>query len=154
MTLTHLPLRVRQRVEFFVQSVVVPADEITAALGLPPDTTDVRGSQSADPVRPTWHNWAVTSPEGDHDLGEQVEALVARRRPLLPALVGLVDRLRSNAADVGPDGTQAGAGLLIVRYFGDNSRSTDRLGLHLSEPVVQFLATTRASVDLDEYDYR
>lgn len=147
-------LLVRQYAEFSVQSTVVTSAEMAEALGMEPDSVLVRGSRQVAPPRPVWHIWTVRAQDGG-DLGQQVEGLVGRLRPVEAALHSLVHRITSDPEDYGLAADQrGGATLSLVRYFHDEDGQAEQLGWHVSPAVLGFLNALDASIDVDEYDHK
>ena len=75
-------LRVRQYVYFTVQSLRMPAADMTAAIGMDPDAITVRASRRTDPPVPRCHAWEVQCDDRGLRVDEQVERVIARLRPV------------------------------------------------------------------------
>jgi hypothetical protein len=144
---------VSQYCYFAVKSTAVSADEITDRLLIRPDETVVMGSKN-DPERglPRYHAWKIVR-RSVESVDEQIQHLVDRLVPVQTRLVTLVAD-----SDVAPV-------MQVVRYFHDErgvqasgSGSAPIAGLprplgwSLSVPVLDFLTSTKATLDVDEYD--
>ncbi len=164
-----MPLPVKQYCYFAIYSESTSAAEMAAFLGLEPDKVLVRGSGMTEPVVvPKFHSWSVNAEDTTRPLDEQVVGLIARLRPYTARIAELAGRL----SDEDP---LSGASLQIVRYFpgangggekADSPGGADgaegagasggdtavEAGWYLDREVVAFLAATRASLGVDEYD--
>jgi Domain of unknown function (DUF4279) len=146
-------LRIKQYVHFDVFSKQMTAEEMTARIGLEPDQVYVLGARRQHHrLVPVNHIWSVTCAHGGEHVGvgEQIAALVSRLTPVEGALAALVSQLRDR------EGSDAGCQLSVARWFdardGDSDGGQHRLlGWHVDEDVIGFLASTKASVDVDEY---
>ncbi|WP_330270144.1 GNAT family N-acetyltransferase [Lentzea sp. NBC_00516] len=131
-------VRVEQYAYFALKSDSVSAAEIAQRLGLEPDEVLVRGSKRPEHDLPRAHAWKIVD-RGAKRLDEQIEHVVDRLRPVHDALVAL-----TAISDIS-------ASLVVVRYFRDGDRAG--LGWWISAESLAFLASVRASLDVDEYDY-
>ncbi|MEY9863994.1 hypothetical protein ABH935_009648 [Catenulispora sp. GAS73] len=152
---------ISQYAYFGLSSLVIPAAEMTAILGIAPDEISVRGSRRGEPrPHPPLHRWKIVCREPAMSVDQQVERIMERLAPHGDAIAALARRLDAE------DGDQSGAVLEIVRKFNhdegqDRLASTppelidghDLLGWHLDRAVLEFLQATGAVLDVDEYDY-
>ncbi|SFR24126.1 Acetyltransferase (GNAT) domain-containing protein [Lentzea waywayandensis] len=134
-------VRVEQYAYFALESDTVSAAEIARRLGLEPDEVLVRGSKRPEYDIPRAHAWKIVD-RGAKRLDEQIEHVVDRLRPVHDELVAL-----TAISDIS-------ASLVVVRYCrdGDSAVGTG-LGWWISTESLAFLASVRASLDVDEYDY-
>ena len=152
---------ISQYVYFALSSRTMPTAEMTAILGLEPDEFTVRGSRiiSSRPV-PATHSWKIVCRERGLCVDEQAARVVQRLSPHVEAIAALARQLDAEH-DQGP-----GAVLQVVRQFNDVEGHdhlasapldlADRpslLGWHLGRDVLDFLHTTGAVLDVDEYDF-
>lgn len=73
---------VHQYAYFVLASDSTPATEITAALDIEPDRTDVRGSRRTEPrPSPPVHRWRVECREPGLAVDEQIACVLRRLRP-------------------------------------------------------------------------
>jgi hypothetical protein len=140
------------------------AEQITASLGVEPDTTTVRGARRADLKLPRYHSWRIECNQRGLRVDEQIEIVLSRIRHLQPKLAQLVNVVER-------DDLTGGSGLTVVRYFnhsdGEENNPIDNfdgnsegtvpgphqlLGWSLSSETISFLASVRASVEVDEYE--
>jgi hypothetical protein len=154
-------MRIRQYVYFGLWSDELSADDLTTILGVAPDAVSVRGARRSDPPVPVSHLWALECRSDSLDVGEQIEQVLRRIRPLASGIEALV-----------ADGNVT-AGLEIVRYFDDDEGQPERddpsvladgttlvrlagqhqlLGWSISADDLALLALLRAFVDVDEYN--
>ncbi|MFJ5992293.1 GNAT family N-acetyltransferase [Lentzea sp. NPDC092896] len=135
-------VRVEQYAYFALKSDTTSAVEIARRLGLEPDEVLVRGSKRPEHDIPRAHVWKIVD-RGAKRLDEQIEHVVFRLRPFHDELVAL-----TAISDVS-------ASLVVVRYCRDGARNDDRSGIGwwISAESLAFLASVRASLDVDEYDY-
>jgi len=133
---------VRQYVYFALYSELMPAEEMTRRLGLAPDETDVRASRQVYPPRPATHSWKIVCSAPGLRVDEQVGIVVGRLR----AVVDEVGRLARHLA-----ATEGGSRLQIVRYLTEGDSNPILLGWQLDPEVLEFLHTTKAVLDIDEY---
>ena len=148
---------VNQYVYFALSSHSTSATEMAAILGLEPDETLVRGSRIAGPnAVPVVHRWKIVCREPGLCVDEQVARVLERLAPHTAALAALAGRLDSE--EPGP-----AAVLQVVRYFTDDhagqqgrgdagGEARNLFGWHLDREVLDFLQTTGAVLDVDEYD--
>ncbi|MFI7617314.1 DUF4279 domain-containing protein [Nonomuraea terrae] len=156
-------MRVRQYVYFALKTETRKATEITARIGLEPDETTVRGSRTAEPPRPVAHAWKIVCREPGLTIDEMIAHVVDRVEPFSQAVGQLAEELNQ---DQGDDGSCAV--LQVVRYLDDEDGEEEDLcspqqgfekiagqhqllGWHLDRRVLQFLISTRAELDVDEY---
>lgn len=154
-------MRVRQYVYFAVKSETMDAVEMTARIGLEPDETTVLGSHSAEPPRPAAYTWKVVCRDPEVTVDELIARLVDRLAPFSGAVGELVEQLN------GGEGGSC-AVLQVVRYLdtddGDDEQASSPdpafeklsgqhqlLGWHLDRRVLDFLISTHAELDVDEY---
>jgi hypothetical protein len=133
---------VRQYVYFALFSELMPAEEMTRRLGLAPDEVDVRASRQVYPPRPAVHSWKMVCSAPGLTVDEQVSIVIGRLRPLVDEIGRLARHL---------DATEGGARLQVVRYLSEGDPNPILLGWRLDREVVDFLHTTRAVLDIDEY---
>jgi Domain of unknown function (DUF4279) len=148
---------VTQYVYFALSSRSTSATEIAAILGLEPDETTMRGSRVAEPNPiPVLHRWKIVCREPGLRVDEQITRVLERLAPHTAAIAALASHLDTEGQQ-GPS-----AVLEVVRYFneqterhdpGDASAEAPNLfGWHLGREVLDFLHTTGAVLDVDEYD--
>ncbi len=152
-------MRIRQHCSIGFTSTSVTADDMTARLGLEPDRILVRGSRRAEPPRPVFHIWEVRCEESSLRVDDQVERLVDRLESYAEAIGALAEELERDGG---------GSYLSVVRHFDDEHGEEEELsqpdeplrklagqhqllGWHLGRRVLDFLAVTRAEIDVDEY---
>lgn len=149
-------MRVSQYVYFAVRSETLPATEVTAALGLGPDSVLIRASRHRDPDQPKVHAWNVECRSPGMTVDEQVGEIYARLLPVLDRLVALrrehdVDTVlqvvRSFDDDVGEEEELSPPGSDYEKLGGQHQL----LGWHLGRDVLDFLQLTGAELDVDEY---
>lgn len=153
-------VRIRQYVYFSLLSDSVTASEITGALGVEPDAFSVRGSKKDSPPLPAAHSWRIGCDERGLTIGEQVDMVIGRLRPIAGPLrelvattdVGAVLQLvRDFDADEGEqevlEETVSPTGQLLTRLPGQHQL----LGWHLDTEVLSFLVGIGAGIDCDEY---
>lgn len=131
-------MRLDQYCYFALKSESTSAADISRRLGMEPDEVLVRGSRRPELDLPRLHAWKIVC-RGDERFHEQVQHVVDRLLPLRDELVALT-------AD--PDIT---ASLVVVRRFRDGDGAD--LGWWISAESLAFLASLRASLDVDEYDF-
>ncbi|MFI1973709.1 DUF4279 domain-containing protein [Streptomyces wedmorensis] len=147
-----------QYVYFALSSARTTAQEMTAALGVQPDETKVRGSRIAQPAIPGCHAWKIVCREPGLRVDEQIGLLLDRLRPHTDRIASLARRLEDEEP-----GSGRAATLQVVRYFrGADEPSQggpmpadatpNLFGWHLGQEVLDFLAATGAALDVDEYD--
>ncbi|WP_406290135.1 DUF4279 domain-containing protein [Embleya sp. NBC_00896] len=146
-----------QYVYFALRSERTSAHEMTAALGIEPDETTVRGSRIAEPAIPVCHGWKIVCREPGLRVDEQVAHVLDRLRPH-------TERIAALTREPDREGESGSSAVLqIVRYFNavESAVETDRpstserpnlFGWHLDRDVLDFLAATGADLDVDEYD--
>jgi hypothetical protein len=153
-------MRLRQYVYFAIRSDTVTADQVTAALGLQPDQVMVRGSKDPERVIPCQHGWDLKCDEPGLKVDEQLDIVMQKMTPAIPALLALLDRE--------PDITTH---VQVVRYL-ETDEEDDYvppvvthngvelelaggqhllLGFGFGVAAMAFLHRTRATVDVDEY---
>ncbi|MFX0578163.1 DUF4279 domain-containing protein [Nocardia nepalensis] len=147
-------VKISQYCYFSVRSTSLSAIEMARRLGMEPDNVLVMGSRSPERVLPRFHAWQIVR-RSDESVDDQIRHLVDRLESVRAALVSLCSD------------DEVSSVMQVVRYFGDPDgveaapddttweRAQERprpLGWHLSLPVLQFLASTRAELDVDEYD--
>jgi hypothetical protein len=130
---------------------------MTAILGFEPDETTVRGSRRTEPEAiPVTHRWKVVCREPGLRVDEQIARILERLAPHTAAIAALASRLATE--DEG-----SGAVLEVVRYFNDQeaeqhgnsdaaAETPNLFGWHLNREILDFLRTTGAVLDVDEYD--
>ncbi|GGK59430.1 DUF4279 domain-containing protein [Nocardia camponoti] len=146
-------MKVSQYSYFSVESTALSAVEMSARLGMEPDEVLVMGSRSPEHVIPRVNAWKVVC-RSDESVDDQIQCLVDRLAPIRAELVSL-------CAD-----DEVSSVMQVVRYFGDPDgvgpapagTSLDRareyprpLGWHLPLSVLEFLASTKTELDVDEY---
>jgi hypothetical protein len=167
-------VRITQYTYFALSSTTVSAAEITAVIGLAPDTSSVRGARRADPPVPVNHSWHILCKEPGLRVDEQVTVVLERIAPY-------ADRLRALV-----EARPVCASLRVVRYFEDDDGAMDAdaetvpdtsgereyhepvtsadgatltvipgqhqlLGFHLTPSQLGLLASLHAGIDADEY---
>lgn len=132
----------RQYVYFALFSELMPAEEITRRLGISPDEADIRASRQVYPPRPAVHSWKIVCSAPGLTVDEQIGIVIGRLRPMVDEIGRLARHL---------DATEGGARLQVVRYFSEGDSNPILLGWCLDREVVDFLHTTRAVLDIDEY---
>ncbi|MFI1240949.1 DUF4279 domain-containing protein [Nocardia salmonicida] len=147
-------MKIRQYSYFKLSSATMSAAEMAAQLQMDPDEVAVLGSKSARHRIPRSHSWRIVR-RSTESIDEQIEYLIARLAPVLPQVISLVQQPGLSAS------------MQVVRYYDDpdgvhgapggtpwaESFSWPRpLGWHLSSPVLEFLLSTGAELDIDEYD--
>jgi hypothetical protein len=150
---------IRQYACFELSSHSTSATEMTAALGIEPDRTLIRGSRRTKPFPiPVAHHWIVECRDPGLRVDEQIARILERLAPHTDAIAALARRLDAEP-EPGPS-----AGLQVVRYFNEaephpghqpgasTDDPTDTLGWHLGRDVLDFLQATGAVIDIDEYD--
>jgi hypothetical protein len=150
---------VRQYAYFALSSHSTSAAEMTAVLGIEPDTTVIRGSRRTEPSAvPVAHRWVVECRDPGLAVDEQIARILERLTPHTDAIAALARRLDAEP-EPGPS-----AVLEVVRYFNEveqhpehqTQASADEpsrtLGWHLGRDVLDFLQATRAALDVDEYE--
>ncbi|QEU91262.1 DUF4279 domain-containing protein [Streptomyces kanamyceticus] len=144
-----MPLR--QYAYFALFSQHISADDMTSQLGIAPDEVTVRGSRFTEPaVVPVDHSWKVVCREPGLRVDEQITRILDRLQPH-------TDRIRDLTRQLAR--TDGGAALHVVRHFNDTDRprqgaaaAPNLFGWHLDRKVLDFLSTTGAELDIDEYD--
>jgi hypothetical protein len=152
-------MRIRQYAYFALFSRLTSAEQITARLGIEPDEITVRGSRRAEPAIPVNHSWDIVCREPDLSVDEQVSRVLDRLRDHVDGIAELAQCLRTE------DPEHGGAVLEVVRYLNDDEddgsapadhpdapEAPNLLGWHLGRDVLDFLTTTGAVLDVDEYD--
>ncbi|WP_279339776.1 DUF4279 domain-containing protein [Sphaerisporangium perillae] len=137
------------------------AVEMTARIGLERDETAALGSRSAKPPRPTAHAWKIVCRDPGVTVDELIARLIDRLAPFGGAIGELVEELNQDEGG-------SCAVLQVVRYLNadggeeEETFSSDPafeklpgqhqlLGWHLDRRVLQFLISTHAELDVDEY---
>ena len=156
-----LLVRIRQYAYFVLFSERMSAVEMTALIGVEPDSFAVLGARLRVPrAVPLAHSWQVQCRDAGLTVGEQVARVVARLLPYEARITGLAAQLAR-----APGG---GARLSVVRYFDDDegedellsppdaalqklSGQHQLLGWNLSAQVLGFLVAVGADLDVDEY---
>ncbi|WP_062982922.1 DUF4279 domain-containing protein [Nocardia anaemiae] len=147
-------MKISQYCYFSVRSTSLSAADMTARLGMQPDKVLVMGSRSPDRVLPRFHAWQIVC-RSDESVDDQLHHLMDRLEPIRAELVSLcadddvspVMQVVRHFAD--PDGVDAAPDDTAW----DQAREWPRpLGWHLSLTVLDFLLSTRAELDVDEYD--
>jgi hypothetical protein len=137
--MSDAPWKVRQYCYFWTASPVVPAAEVSEALGMPADRLSVRGSRRSTPAPvPVEHAWEVHC-ERHGRIDEQCSEILRRIEPVADKVRVLVDR-----GDVQ-------AGLMLVRYFYDEDGGYDAMSWGLSSEQVALLSRMGAGLQADEY---
>lgn len=147
-------MKIRQYSYFSVKSTSLSAAAMAARIEMEPDEVLVMGSRSAEHVLPRVHAWKIVC-RGDQSIEDQIQHLIDRLEPVRA-------QLTSFCAD-----EEVTTTMQVVRYFRDadgveaappdtgwdRARQYPRpLGWHLSPSALQFLVSTRAALDVDEYD--
>jgi hypothetical protein len=153
-------MKISQRVYFEISSETVPAEAVTANLGMEPDELQVRGAKRAEPPVPLWHSWSVHCRNHGLKIDAQIEGVLARIESVRSRLVVL-----ASSQDVH-------VRLVIVRYFDDEDGEEQSfeaaitkdgklleklpgqhqlLGWYLSDEQLGFLAEIRCAIWADEY---
>lgn len=155
---------IHQYAYFCLASEQMTAAEMTARLGIEPDEVTVRGLRQAVPPRPAAHRWKVVCRTAGLTTGEQITQIVDRLFEHAPTIGTLAAEL---------DAVEGGSGssvLQVVRVFEhpagqDEDRGSgiegwqklpgqhQLLGWHLDARTLDFLRTTHAELDVDEYAY-
>ncbi|MFI6464809.1 DUF4279 domain-containing protein [Streptomyces sp. NPDC050528] len=144
-----MPLR--QYAYFALFSRHTSAADMASQLGITPDEVAVRGSRFTEPaVVPVEHSWMVVCKEPGLCVDEQIARILDRLQPH-------ADRIRDLTGQLARTG--GGAVLHIVRYFNDPDQARpgaadapNLFGWHLDRRVLDFLSSTGAELDVDEYD--
>ncbi|MGW5349748.1 DUF4279 domain-containing protein [Streptomyces sp. NPDC004031] len=144
-----MPLR--QYAYFALFSQHTSADDMTSHLGIAPDEVTVRGSRFTEPTAvPVNHSWMVVCREPGLRVDEQITRVLDRLQPHTDRICDLTRHLAR---------TGGGAVLQIVRYVNDTGQALpgaadapNLFGWHLDRKVLDFLSTTGAELDIDEYD--
>ncbi|GAA3843148.1 hypothetical protein GCM10022226_77680 [Sphaerisporangium flaviroseum] len=149
-------MEVDQYVYFALKSERMPAEEMATRLGLEADEVTIRASKRLEPPHPAVHIWQINVPRSSRPVDDMITALVDRLEPYAPAigvLAGELDRYEPGHAAV----------LQVVRFFGFHDEDSEEeqraeaptrprpLGWHLDRRALDFLQTTRAELDVDEY---
>jgi hypothetical protein len=161
-------VRIRQYSYFGLFSQVMSSAEMTGELGIEPDEFRVRGSRVSDPPMPRVHSWRIVCRDSGTTVQDQITRVLERLLPHASALGELARHLR----EIEPDPPRAGSILAVVRHFGDeegeaevpsavdlpNGNRLDKmpgqhqlLGWQLDSTVIEFLHSTGAELDVDEY---
>ncbi|MDA5281063.1 DUF4279 domain-containing protein [Streptomyces sp. Isolate_45] len=152
----------RQYVYFALSSRRITAQEITDALGIEPDETQVHNRRGlpVDPARPFSQSWKVVCREPGLCVDEQIAHVLGRLRPRTDRIVELMKQYNS-AGDEEEPGLEAW--LEVVRYFNDDEQQDEAgtpkerddrnlSGWALDRETIAFLAATGTMLDVDEYD--
>ncbi|GAA3423088.1 hypothetical protein GCM10018953_02710 [Streptosporangium nondiastaticum] len=149
-------MEVGQYVYFALKSERMSAEEMATRLGLEADEITIRAGKRLEPPRPAVHIWQINVPRSSLLVDDMIAALVDRLEPYAQAIGALADELDRHE----PGHT---AVLQVVRFFGDDDENSEEertteastrprpLGWHLDRRVLDFLQTTRAELDVDEY---
>ncbi|MGW0058699.1 DUF4279 domain-containing protein [Streptosporangium sandarakinum] len=149
-------MEVGQYVYFALKSERMSAEEMATRLGLEADEITIRAGKRLEPPRPAVHIWQINVPRSSLPVDDMIAALVDRLEPYAQAIGALADELDRHE----PGHT---AVLQVVRFFGDDDENSEEertteastrprpLGWHLDRRVLDFLQTTRAELDVDEY---
>jgi hypothetical protein len=143
------------------------AAQMTAVIGIEPDSISVRAARIPEMDLPRRHRWNVECREPGLTVDQQIARVVTRVNPRLQKISELINELERED----PPG---GAVFEVVRYLNESdnkkevlrekvssdtlSKSEDSsgydelLGWHLSQDVLKFLQILRADLDVDEYD--
>ncbi|HEX4813127.1 MAG TPA: DUF4279 domain-containing protein [Nonomuraea sp.] len=154
-------MRVRQYVYFAVKSETLDAMAMATRIGLAPDEIAVRGSHHADPPRPVVHVWKVVCRDRGIAVDEQIARLVERLTPYTEAIGALAEELNRGEGcstvalqvvrildtEDGEDEDLTSPNPEFVRLAGQHQL----LGWHLDRRTMQFLISTHAELDVDEY---
>ncbi|MEU6852453.1 DUF4279 domain-containing protein [Actinacidiphila alni] len=140
-----------QYVYFALYSPHTSADAMTSRLGITPDEVSVRGSRFTEPaVIPVNHSWEIVCRESALRVDEQIACVLDRLQPHTDRIADLAGRLTD---------TGGGAVLHVVRHFNDADETwsgpagaPNLLGWYLDRATLDFLGTTGAELDVDEYD--
>ncbi|MCE7009590.1 DUF4279 domain-containing protein [Kibdelosporangium philippinense] len=145
-------MRTLQYCYFALKSTTMSAKDITNRLLMQPDEVMVMGSRHPEHRVPRCHAWKIVR-RSTESVDDQIQHLVDRLSPVHPRLVTLV-----TDPDVSPV-------MEVVRYFHheegvqappDGSLpmlgQPRPLGWSLSPLILQFLSSTRTTLDVDEYD--
>lgn len=140
-----MAMRVRQYAYFGIYSQTVPPEMISRAVGALPDESRT-ADDFASPEKKPNHAWVVQCDARGAAVDDQLAVLYQRLAPHRAAILGLV-----------LDGSVF-TKLAIVRYLDDPDGEADpnwyqhrMLGWHIPVEMIQFLADTRAFLDVDEY---
>jgi uncharacterized protein DUF4279 len=150
-------VKIQQSAYFALRSPTLPADEIGARIGLPPDRIAVRGSRMRAPDQPAHHAREIHCEEPALRVDELIERVVAR-------LAGHRTPIRQLVIDA----DDVTATLHVVRRFDDDDGEQEAfatrgdgleklpgqhqlLGWHLEHEIIKFLVDVGADVDIDEY---
>jgi hypothetical protein len=147
---------VNQYAYFALSSRSTSATDMAAILGLEPDEITVRGSRIAEPnAIPVLHRWKIVCREPGLRVDEQIARVLERLAPHTTAIASLASRLNNEEP-------RPAAVLEVVRYFSEEAEQRNRkaaadevpnlFGWHLGREVLDFLQTTGAVLDVDEYD--
>jgi len=157
-------MRVRQYVYFSLRSDYIPADEITARLGMEADEIRVKASKRVNPPLPRCHAWNVVCRDGGLTVDEQIDRVIDRLQPLTDQIAALAREIDAS------EGESAAATLQVVRYLNDDDGEEESpqpdgtdlvrlpgqhqlLGWYLDRRILEFLHHTGAELDVDEYGY-
>jgi hypothetical protein len=152
-------------VRFAIRSHSVTASEMTARLGVEPDSLFVRASRPLHPPVPRFHQRTVRCDLPGLTVEDQIARVVARLDPFRSQIADLVTEL----ANENPPGD---ATLIVVRHFDDEDGEEESeyvrylpdgtmferlpgqhqlLGWHLDTATLAFLRFVGAELDVDEY---
>jgi hypothetical protein len=135
-------MRVEQEVSLLVKSSALSPIEISNRTGLMADESRIRGSHLsvAGEPRPKAHLWTLKSGlKLTDNVEDQIHALIARVGASADAVGSLVT-------------VETRSFLYVVRrYYAGNEHPS--LGFFISNETLDFLSTTKATIDFDEYDY-
>lgn len=146
-------MRTLQYCYFALKSELMSAEAITDRLRMRPDEVKVMGSRDPERRLPRCHAWKIVR-RSTESVDDQIQHVVDRLSPVHSRLTELVAE-----GDVSPV-------MQVVRYFHHEQgvqapsdvspfvaeREPRPLGWNLSLPVLEFLTSTRAMLDVDEYD--
>jgi hypothetical protein len=170
-------MRIDQFAYLALISPSLPAEAITAAVGLAPDRIAVRGSIRPDPPVPVSHGWFIECKEPGLRVDEQVTDVLGRIAPVAVRIRALVDDAgvravlavvrrfgcEPDADDAGDSGDGDDSGDAGEPEHHDAIRTADGatlevipgqhqlLGWHLTAEQIAILAQVRATLDVDEY---
>ncbi|MGH9126992.1 MAG: DUF4279 domain-containing protein [Acidimicrobiales bacterium] len=135
-------MRVEHSVYLIIKSEDIEPPEVTRLVGLAPDLAKAKHSRTiAGSVKvPRAHLWQIDSGLDAYEpIERHVEALTLRVAPYAQRIGAIV-------------GARTKCFLTIVRRY-HTSPAPAPLGFGLDGGTVELLATMRAEVDIDEYDY-
>lgn len=161
-------MRIRQYAYFGIRSQTLTPADITGRLGVEPDEVRIMGSRKGRLPASRHHFWRVVSKRPGLTVAEHLDALLDRLGPFAGAIGDLAEEIILAS----PESVHLGSVLQVVRFFDDEDGEEEELsvvdlpdgteltklsgqhqllGWRLAPNVIDFLSTTRAVLDVDEY---